>query len=244
MMNSDSTLFFTQQITNHLYMLSNSATAEHSQRFFKTGEGEYGHGDKFLGIRVPILRKLVKQYQNVPLTVSEKLLQSEYHEVRLFGLLLMVARFPKATEEQQQEMFDIYLRNTAQINNWDLVDVTAPHIVGAFLEDRDRAILHELAKSESLWERRISIISTHHFIKQDQFGDTLKIAKLLLKDEEDLIHKAVGWMLREVGKRDQQREEKFLQTGSCYKKMPRTMLRYAIERFDEYDRQRYLHGEV
>ncbi len=232
-----------QEITDHLHGLAHPETAEHSQRFFKTAEGEYGFGDKFLGIRVPVIRKTVKKFKTVPLDVIVSLLKSEYHEIRLCALLMLVARFSKSNDDEQGEIYQIYLNHSQYVNNWDLVDSSSHHIVGAYLDTRDRSILYELSKSTSLWERRIAIISTYYFInKKNQFDDTLQISEQLLNDKEDLIHKAVGWMLREVGKRDQATEIDFLKIH--YQKMPRTMLRYAIEKFSPSERKKYLRGEV
>lgn len=231
-----------QEITDHLRSLANPEIAEHSQRFFKTTEGEYGFGDKFLGIRVPVIRQAVKKYKNTPLSVAEKLLKSEYHEVRLFALLLLVFRFSKSSVDEQEEIYHLYLSNTQYVNNWDLVDSSAHHIIGTYLENRDKSMLYDLSKSDSLWERRIAIMSTFYFIKKNQFSDTLHISEQLLSDQEDLIHKAVGWMLREVGKRDLPKEVAFLKAH--YQKMPRTMLRYAIEKFSKEERQKYLSGEL
>lgn len=231
-----------QKIIDHLHSLANPEIAEHSQRFFKTAEGEYGFGDKFLGIRVPVIRQTVKKFKTAPLSVAEKLLTSEDHEARLFALLLLVFRFSKAGADEQDEIYQLYLSNTRYVNNWDLVDSSAHQIVGAYLENRDRSLLYDLSKSSSLWERRIAIISTYHFIKKNQFGDTLHISEQLLSDREDLIHKAVGWMLREVGKRDLAKEVVFL--NAHYQKMPRTMLRYAIEKFSKEERQEYLSGKI
>lgn len=231
-----------QEITDHLRSLANPEIAEHSQRFFKTTKGEYGFGDKFLGIRVPVIRQAVKKYKNTPLSVAEKVLKSEYHEVRLFALLLLVFRFSKSSVDEQEEIYHLYLSNTQYVNNWDLVDTSAHHIIGTYLENRDKSMLYDLSKSDSLWERRIAIMSTFYFIKKNQFSDTLHISEQLLSDQEDLIHKAVGWMLREVGKRDLAKEVAFLK--SHYQKMPRTMLRYAIEKFSKEERQKYLSGEL
>lgn len=231
-----------QEITKHLHSLADPATAEQSQRFFKTGEGQYGFGDKFLGIRVPIIRKAVKQYQEASLNAAEKLLCSEYHEMRLFALLLLVDRFKLADESEQGAIYRAYLNNTRYVNNWDLVDSSAPYIVGPYLEHRDKSVLDELAESDCLWERRIAIMATFHFIRQGCFEDTLRIAQHLLDDKEDLIHKATGWMLREVGNRDLEVEESFLKEH--YRRMPRTMLRYAIEKFNSAERHKYLRGEI
>ncbi len=229
-----------QEIINHLKSLANSTTAEHSQRFFKTAKGEYGYGDVFLGIRVPVIRKAVKQYKNASLDTAGKLLKSSYHEVRLFALLLLVFQFSKADAQGQEKVYRLYLDNTRFINNWDLVDCSAHPIVGGYLADRDRRALYRLCRSELLWERRIAVMATFYFIKQGDFSDLLRMAKLLLDDPQDLIHKAVGWMLREVGKRNMDVEVEFL--NRHFQAMPRTMLRYAIEKFSQADRLKYLNG--
>ena len=229
-------------IHNDLLQLANEQIAEHSQRFFKTGKGEYGEGDIFLGIRVPLLRKLVKKYRGISITEVRKLLHSKFHEERLLAVLMLVQLFKSGDKSVEKQVYDLYLENTEFINNWDLVDISASHIVGAHLHEKDKAPLYNLVQSKNLWERRISIISTFYFIRQNEFDDTLKLAKILLNDKEDLIHKAVGWMLREVGKREIEFEEEFLQEH--YKIMPRTMLRYAIEKFPETSRKMYLRGEV
>lgn len=231
-----------QNIRKQLRQLADKKIAEHSQRFFKTAKGEYGYGDKFLGIRVPVLRKLAGQYHGVSVEQASQLLKSEFHEERLLALLLLVDIFKKADNEDKRTLYNLYLENTRFINNWDLVDSSAEHIVGAYLRDGDKKPLYKLAVSDMLWERRISITSTFHFIKHNEFADTLKIAEILLGDKEDLIQKAVGWMLREIGKRNIEIEEKFLK--KYYRQMPRTMLRYAIEKFPEPQRQRYLKGNV
>ena len=229
-------------IQKTLRNLANSEIAEHSQRFFKTGKGEYGEGDRFLGIRVPVVRQQVKIFRDTTLAEIQKLLVSPFHEERLFSLLLLVHRFSKGSEDEQQAIYGMYLNNTQSINNWDLVDSSACQIVGVYLESRDRRILYRLVQSDSLWERRIAIMSTLHFIRKQDFEDTLELSKRLLDDPEDLIHKAVGWMLREVGKRNASVEKAFLKSN--YKKMPRTMLRYAIEKFSEQERKKYLDGSV
>ena len=230
------------KIQKELRRLANTKIAEHSQRFFKTAEGQYGYGDRFLGIRVPALRKLARQYRGISIEQASRLLKSEFHEERLLALLLLVDMFKKADDEGKRAIYDLYLENTRCINNWDLVDCSAEHIIGAYLYDGDKRPLYNLAVSDMLWERRIAIMSTFGFIKHGEFTDTLKIAEILLDDKEDLIHKAVGWMLREVGKRNIETEEKFLK--KYYKQMPRTMLRYAIEKFPEPKRQRYLKGSI
>ena len=229
-------------IHNDLLQLANEQIAEHSQRFFKTGKGEYGEGDIFLGIRVPLLRKLVKKYRGISITEVRKLLHSKFHEERLLAVLMLVQLFKSGDESVQKQVYDLYLENTEYINNWDIVDISASNIVGAHLYEKDKAPLYDLVQSKNLWERRIAIIATFYFIRQNEFDDTLKLAKILLNDKEDLIHKAVGWMLREVGKREIELEEEFLQEH--YKIMPRTMLRYAIEKFPETSRKMYLRGEV
>ena len=229
-------------IKAHMQELSDPERAGHSRRYFKTGIGDYGEGDLFFGIRVPVLRKLVRQYRGLPIPLYLKLLQSKYHEERLLALLLLVDGFAKGNEQDKETIYSSYLGNTQYINNWDLVDSSAHHIVGAYLKNRDRQPLYDLVISESLWERRIAIISTFHFIQYDQFEDTLKLVEMLLTDQEDLIHKATGWALRVVGNRNREVEEAFL--VKHYRRMPRTMLRYAIERFEEGNRQKYLKGKV
>ena len=221
-----------------LQSLANEQHAAILSRFFKTGPGQYGEGDVFIGIKVPTLRKFAKEFASLSLIDIECILQSEIHEARLVALLLLMTRAAKADAKNRKLIFDLYLANTKRINNWDLVDISAPQIVGAYLADKSRKPLYKLARSSSLWERRISILSTFHFIRQNDFGDTLSIAEILLHDDEDLIHKAVGWMLREVGKRELDVEEAFLQKH--YHLMPRTMLRYAIEKFPERKRLAYL----
>jgi 3-methyladenine DNA glycosylase AlkD len=229
-------------IQSQLISLSNSEDGLFLQRFFKTGPGQYGEGDLFRGIRVPELRRLSTAHQSIPLEQAERLLQSVYHEDRLLALLILVRTFAKADEAGQRAIYELYLRSTRFINNWDLVDVSAEHIVGAYLSNKSQEPLDHLARSCSIWERRIAILATFHYIRRGKFDATLGIAGILLTDKEDLIHKAVGWMLREVGKRDIDREEAFL--GVHYRQMPRTMLRYAIERFPEERRRRYLKGTV
>jgi 3-methyladenine DNA glycosylase AlkD len=208
------------------------------QGFFKTGPGEYAEGDLFLGVTVPVLRKLAKQFKDIELKSVVVLLKSSIHEERLIALLILIIKYRGSNLKGKKEIYRIYLDNTRYINNWDLVDVTAKHIVGDFLRDRDKDVLYELARSPLLWDRRIAILSTFHFIENHQFDDTLKIAGILLSDRHDLIHKAVGWMLREVGKRNLEAEEKFLRKNHMV--MPRTMLRYAIEKFPKNKRDRYL----
>ncbi len=226
-----------------LKKLANPKKAIGVARFFKTGKGEYGEGDIFLGITVPQIRIVAKQCKDLSLKEIEKLLQSTIHEERLLALIILVNQFKKADEDKQKQIFDLYLSNTKYINNWDLVDVSAEYIIGGYLINRSKTILKKLALSTSIWERRIAIIATFQFIKQKQHEHTFIIAKILLKDDHNLIHKAVGWMLREVGKRISEAiEETFLQQH--YQQMPRTMLRYAIERFEEKKRKKYLNGSI
>ena len=234
---SDSTV----QIIEKLHELGNSDVAVQSQRFFKTGKGEYGEGDKFLGIRVPIIRKCVREYRALSLEDTLRLLKSPFHEARLLALLILVAKYSDAQmNTKREDLYRSYLSHTKFINNWDLVDCSAEHIVGAHLFLKERKPIYRLARSKILWERRIGIMSTFYFIKREDFSDTLAIAELLLHDQEDLIHKACGWMLREVGKRDDKVEESFLL--KYYQEMPRTMLRYAIEKLPKGERSAYLHG--
>ncbi len=221
---------------------ADSDIADHSKRFFKTGPGEYGEGDRFMGIRVPVLRSLAKKCRNFSFADMTKLLKSPWHEKRLLSLLILVNRFERADEAEQRRIVTLYLKNTSYINNWDLVDTSAPKILGAWLMHRDKSRLYQMANSEDLWQRRIAIMATLYFIKQEEFDHALRLSEILLSDEHDLIQKAVGWMLREVGNRDGQAERRFLKRH--YKKMPRTMLRYAIEKFPEQERQRYLHGTI
>jgi len=229
-------------IKSKLREFANKKNAEVAQRFFKTGPGEYGEGDKFLGIRVPVLRKLAKEYQTITVEEAGRLLKSPIHEERLLSLFILIHIYSKGEEAVKKGIYKLYLNNTKFVNNWDLVDASAEHIVGNFLLNKGKNPIYRLAKSEDLWERRISIMSTFYFIKHGQYSETMKISKVLLHDNEDLIHKAVGWMLREVGKRNLPLEEEFLK--KYYKEMPRTMLRYAIERFPESKRQRYLKGAI
>lgn len=230
------------QLKKELKENSDLEKAKLSQRFFKTGKGEYGEGQKFLGIDTPTKSKIAKKYTELSLEDLQNLLESNIHDYKFIALVILINKFQKADEKERKEIFDLYIKNTKNINNWDLVDISAPHIVGQYLLNKDRKILYKLAKSENLWEKRISIISTFSFIRENQFEDTLKISEILLNDEHDLIHKAVGWMLREVGNRDRKVEEKFL--TKHYKNMPRTMLRYAIEKFPENLRKSYLESRI
>ena len=231
-----------QEIRARLRKLGTKQRANVSRSFFKTGPGEYGAGDIFLGVTVPELRQLATEYQAITLTEVTQLLRSTIHEERLLALLIFCRAYTSGDGHIQKRIYELYLENTRHVNNWDLVDASAEHIVGAFLLDKSKKPLSALAQSKDLWERRIAVMATFHFIKRGEFAETLKIARILLSDKEDLIHKAVGWMLREVGKRHLQSEERFLKER--YKKMPRTMLRYAIERLPESKRQRYLKGKI
>jgi 3-methyladenine DNA glycosylase AlkD len=225
-----------------LRAIGDPASAKNLQRYFKTGPGEYAEGDRFLGIRVPVLRKEAQKFSHMPLREVRKLLASPWHEERLGALLILVEQFTRGGEAEKKAIYELYLENTRYINNWDLVDASAYKIVGPYLEDSRRYELYRLVVSKNLWERRISIIATYHFIKADDFVDTLRLSHQLLRDEEDLIHKAVGWMLREIGKRNLRTEERFLREH--YYQMPRTMLRYAIEKFPPDLRRAYLKGRV
>jgi 3-methyladenine DNA glycosylase AlkD len=207
-------------------------------RFFKTGPGEYGAGDRFLGIRVPDLRRLTRAYQDMPLAEVQLLLTSSWHEERLLALLILVGQYGRADDRGRASIYRAYLTHSNYVNNWDLVDCSAEHIVGAHLRHRDRARLRRLTASKLVWERRIAVLSTFHYIRRGEYGETLGIARRLIGDSHDLIHKAVGWMLREVGNRDRGAEEEFLRAHAS--RMPRTMLRYAIEKFPEPLRRRYL----
>lgn len=235
------------QIRAHLDTLADAETAKSAMWYFKTGPGEYGEGDRFRGIRVPALRKLVKEYRALPHEGVVELLHSEWHEDRLLALLLWVEQYQRGDEAQRQRIYDEYLANTAHINNWDLVDSSARQIAGAQLYASGQhsapiGLLTTLAQSPSVWERRIAIMVTFYFIVKGEFAETLRVADLLLQDGHDLIHKAVGWMLREVGEQDLAAEETFLLPR--YRAMPRTMLRYAIEKFPEERRQLYLRGAL
>ncbi|USH01480.1 DNA alkylation repair protein [Grimontia kaedaensis] len=227
-----------QRIIAEAQQLGDAKIAEHSGRFFKSGPGEYGEGDKFIGIRVPVVRELAKLHKSASLKTISVLLESEWHEIRLLALVILSEQFKKADAEQQKVIFDFYLSRTHLINNWDLIDSSAHHIVGGYLTDKKRDILYSLAESSSLWERRIAMMATFPFIRNNQFDDTIKLAEKLLQDKEDLIHKMCGWMLRELGKRDLPLLRTFLDRHGP--DMPRTMLRYAIEKMSTEERKHYL----
>ncbi|MBT4417304.1 DNA alkylation repair protein [archaeon] len=223
-----------EDMKKELLDIADPVLAKNYSRFFKTGKGDYGEGDKFLGMRVPTLRKVCKKYNNMDLNEVEELLHGEFHEFRQGALFILIHQY----EKNPKKIVEIYLRNTKYINNWDLVDISAHKIVGRYLENKDRAILYKLANSKDLWEKRISIISCFWFIKDKDFKDAINISEILLHDSHDLIHKAVGWVLREIGKKDQEVEEEFLK--KYHQEMPRTMLRYSIEKFSDEKRKFYM----
>ncbi len=231
-----------QSILSRIKSLGDPERAGNLQWFFKTGPGEYGEGDVFAGLKVPEVRKLAKDYRALSFADTVQLLHSPIHEARLLALLIMVRAFQQGDARLQKKIYQTYLKNTRFINNWDLVDLSAEHIVGAFLDSEGDEPLQTLASSTLIWDRRIAIMATFHFIKKGRWVTALSIARRLLQDPEDLIHKAVGWMLREIGKRDRDALEDFLR--AYYKTMPRTMLRYAIEKFPEDLRQHYLQGKI
>ncbi|PMN71131.1 DNA alkylation repair protein [Enterovibrio norvegicus] len=212
--------------------------AQNAQRFFKSGPGEYGEGDRFIGVRVPTLRNCAKAHINASLETIRTLLESEWHEIRLLAVILLSEQFKKAKGEDRTTIYNFYLTQTHRINNWDLVDSSAHHIVGGYLADKDRAVLYSLSDSESIWERRIAMMATFTFIRLNQFEDTYALAEKYLTDKEDLIHKVSGWMLRDVGKRDVEGLRAFLTTHIAL--IPRTMLRYAIEKLDSEERKHFL----
>jgi 3-methyladenine DNA glycosylase AlkD len=224
-------------IKKELNQLANPIRAEHSQRFFKTGPGEYGENDVFLGLTMPELRVVAKKYfKKITLSDTQILIESKYHEFRMCALVMLVYKYEKGME--RKEIYNFFLKNTKYINNWDLVDVTVPKTVGAYLIDKDRSVLYKLSDSNDLWERRIAVLATFAFIRNNDFKDALNISEILLNDKHDLIHKAVGWMLREIGKKDESVLENFLDKHCL--QMPRTMLRYSIERLEEKKRLSYL----
>jgi len=225
-------------IVDDLRKLANPDKAKILQKFFKTGKGEYGEGDIFLGLTVPEQRKIAQKYRNLTFSEIQELLSSPIHEFRLTALIILTLKYKKAEESEREKIVNFYLKNLKNVNNWDLVDLSAPNILGEWFFDKDKKILYQLAVSKNLWERRIAILSTFGFIRKNVFLDTLKIAEILLFDKHGLIHKAVGWMLREVGKRGREIEFAFLKKYS--RKMPRAMLRYAIEKFNEKERAIFL----
>jgi 3-methyladenine DNA glycosylase AlkD len=228
-------------ILNELLSVADPDKAKFLCRFFKCGAGEYAEGDVFLGIQVPIVRNIARHNLNTPLNELRELLKSEYHEARLCAFLIASMQFKKASENQRCHIYDFFISNTQYANNWDLVDVTYPNVVGVYLLDKDRTALYELAGSNNLWKRRIAIVSTVAFIRKNDFFDTIALSEILLSHKHDLIHKAVGWMLREVGKRDREILSAFIEKNSM--KMPRTTLRYAIEHYPEDMRQYFLNKD-
>jgi len=230
-----------EELRRDLKKLSDKKRALELQRFFKTAEGEYGYGDVFIGLTVPQSRELAIKYDGMPFDELYKLLRSEIHEERLIALLIMVNNFQKE-EMLQRRIYEFYLKNIKFVNNWDLVDLSSDKIMGAYLIDKPKTVLYKLADSKNLWERRIAMVATYNFIKHDMHDDAIKIAEKLVGDENDLIQKAVGWMLREVGKRDLETEVKFL--DQHYKEMGRTALRYSIEKFPEKSKKAYMLGTI
>uniref|UniRef100_A0A914XAV1 DNA alkylation repair protein n=1 Tax=Plectus sambesii TaxID=2011161 RepID=A0A914XAV1_9BILA len=228
-------------IEEQMRKLGKKSRAANSQKFFKTGKGGYGEGDVFLGITMPEIRTVAREHLHIELKSVEQLLKSPLHEIRMLAAVILTDCAKKAkTDKEKKLLYDCYMTNRAHINNWDLVDVSAPEVVGGYLVDKDRSILHELARSESLWDRRIAVLATFRFIKTADFDDSIKLAEALLEDKHDLIHKAIGWMLREIGKKHMATAELFVSTHCDT--MPRTMLRYAIERYPEAKRKRYLNS--
>lgn len=225
-------------ITGEMTALRDDAQSEQLQRFFKTGEGEYGHGDKFLGIKVPATRGVARRHRAAGMDTIRMLMQSEWHEIRLCALIIMVEKMKKADGEEQRELTDTYLSLTERINNWDLVDISAPHIVGRYLLDRPRGLLYTLADSPLLWDNRIAMVATHAFIKKGDLDDAYALAQRFIGHPHELMHKAAGWMLREAGKCDICRLRAFV--VEHHARMPRTMLRYAIEKFSEEERRMIL----
>ncbi len=232
-----------EDLKKELRGLADRAKATVLQGFFKTGPGQYGEGDVFLGVQVPVLRRLARQYALLDLSDISSLLESPVHEERLVALLMLIEAYKKGDDDRREAIFNFYLSHTRYINNWDLVDLSAEHIVGHFLKERPKERLSLLARSDMLWERRIAMLATFHYIKLGLPDETLKIARILIDDKHDLIQKAVGWMLREVGKRcSEEVEEAFLREH--HRKMGRTAFRYAIERFAPQKRRAWLKGEV
>ena len=227
-----------KEIQQELEKRGTKERAKVSQSFFKTGKGQYGEGDIFLGVTVPEQRKVAKIYSTASLKDLEKLLKSKVHEYRFTALLILILQYEEAEEKHKEFFFKFYLKNTSYVNNWDLVDLTAASIVGSYLLEKEKGILYKLAQSKNLWEKRIAIVATLAFIRKDKFEDTLKISERYLTEKHDLMHKATGWMLRELGKKDFKVEEEFVKKHAAI--MPRTMLRYAIERFPKQKRKYYL----
>lgn len=230
------------ELKNELAKYVNDEKATFLPRFFKAFPGGYGEGDKFIGVTVPNQRKVAKNFQSLSLEEIQNLLDEDVHECRLTALFILIHKFEKSNDTQKEEIVSFYLKNAHRVNNWDLVDSSAYKILGPYLVDKDKSILYDLSKSGHLWKQRIAIITTYYFIKQQMYQDALAISKILLHHDHDLIHKAVGWMLREIGNRDKELEVEFLKQH--YKDMPRTMLRYAIEKFEKEERKKFLNGEI
>lgn len=235
-------VFTADDVIKTLNANQNPAKAKQLLRFFKTGEGEYGEGDQFLGITIPEQRAIAKKYKTMRLDEIKRLLENPWHECRMTALFILINYFNLGKELEKEAAVRLYLDSTDYVNNWDLVDSSAYKLLGPWLENRDRSVLYRLAESESLWEQRIAIIATMHFIRKNDFTDTLALSEKLLNHHHDLIHKAVGWMLREAGNRNKAAEDAFLKKH--YHRMPRTMLRYAIEKYPEEERQAYLKGQI
>ncbi|WP_455591773.1 DNA alkylation repair protein [Bacteroides sp.] len=227
-----------KEIQKELETYIDPVKREYLPNFFKTGKGQYGEGDKFLGVVVPNTRIVAKRHKDEPFEVMAQLMQSEWHECRLCALLMMVERFKKSGEKQRKEIYDFYLSQTARINNWDLVDLSAPYIVGEYLKDKSRDDLYRLAGSSLLWDQRIAVVATATLIRNNDFIDIIRLSELLLNHKHDLMQKAVGWMLREMGKRDKDLLVQFLDKHA--KVMPRTMLRYSIEKMTDEERAYYM----
>ena len=226
------------ELRRRLREFASASDAQFLQRFFKTGPGEYGEGDRFIGVRVPVLRRLAREFRGLALADARKLLHRPVHEERLLALLILVDAYDRGDESERAAIFQLYLADAACVDNWDLVDSSAPGIVGRHLETHPRQVLFELAGSSDLWKRRIAVLATFHFIRRNEFAETLRLAKRLLRDRQDLIHKAAGWMLREAGKRDVAVLRGFLEQHAA--RMPRTMLRYAIEKLPGAERRQWL----
>ncbi len=235
---------YLESIKKELDSYADEEKSKNSARFFKTKKGEYGHGDKFVGITVPTQRKIAKKfYRDIPMNDVVSLLNNEMHEYRITALLLMVYKYENSSnEDEKTDIVRTYLDNLSRVNNWDLVDSSARKLLGPYLLNREKDLLYKFAESSDLWKQRIAVMTTFHFIKKGQYQDTLKLAEILLNHKHDLMHKAVGWMLREIGEMDYQVEYEFLRKQ--YKNMPRTMLRYAIEKFEEDVRQDFLKGKI
>ena len=230
------------ELRKKIKSLARADIAKTMQWFFKTGKGDYGEGDIFIGLKVPTQRKIAREFKDLTLSDLKELLKSDIHEERLISLFILIDKYEKGNENEKETIFKFYIKHRKGVNNWDLVDISAPKIIGKYLLEKDKSLLINYASSKKLWERRIAILSTYEFIRNGKYETTFNISRKLLEDRHDLIHKAVGWMLREIGKRDLIAEEKFLKFH--YKKMPRTMLRYAIEKFPETKRKKYLQGKI